>query len=54
MTPRIWFSTYFWLLDKIDGIMEIFSLKKVDIIENNMNGGVDRESTSYDFVIIFM
>ncbi len=51
MTLRIWFSTYFWLLDKIDG--KFFRKKKVDIIENNMNSGVVRESPPYDFLIIF-
>ncbi len=29
MTPRIRFSTYFWPPDKIDGIMAVFSLKKL-------------------------
>ncbi len=28
VTPRIWFFTYFWLLDKIDGIIAVFSFKK--------------------------
>ncbi len=54
MTPRIWFSAYFWPLDKIDEIMAVFIVKKkVDIIENNMNGGMVRESPPYDFLIIF-
>ncbi len=53
MTHRIWFSTYLWPLYKIDGIMAVFSLKKVDIIENNRNGGVVREFPPYDFLIIF-
>ncbi len=43
MIRRIQFSTYFWPPGKIDGIMAVFSLKKVDIIENNMNGGMVRE-----------
>ncbi len=30
-----------------------FVKKKVDIIENNMNGGVVGESPPYDFLIIF-
>ncbi len=28
MIPRIWFSTYFRWIDKIDGIMAVFSFKK--------------------------
>ncbi len=31
MTPRIRFSTYLWPPDKIDVIMAVFLLKKVDI-----------------------
>ncbi len=56
MRPRIWFSTFFWPLDKIDRIMAVFFVcggGEVDIIENNMNGGVVRESQLYDFLIIF-
>ncbi len=35
---RIWFSIYFWLPDKIDGIMAVFSKKKRLTIKNNMIG----------------
>ncbi len=53
MICRIRFSTYFWPPDKIDGIMAVFLWKKVDKIENYMNGGMVKESPPYDFLIIF-
>ncbi len=48
--PGIRFSSYFWLPEKIDGIMAVFPQKKS---ENYIYGRMVRESLPCDFQIFF-